>query len=106
MAPACGSPFFAVAHAVAIDAFYDTTPETILNAYHDAIVQLAGRGCATIAAACLGCGYGRLATPVFADIVRELFARNYTDVESVTLTTTNAELFAAIKLILPATDSC
>ncbi|WP_164102523.1 macro domain-containing protein [Candidatus Laterigemmans baculatus] len=99
VAPSCGSPFAAVAHAVAIDAFYDTTTDLVLRTYDSAIRVLADRGCSTIAAACLGCGYGRMSDADFAVVAEELFTRSYPGVERVTLMTTNAHLFEAIRKI-------
>lgn len=96
IAPSCGSPFAAVAHAVAIDAFYDTTIRLMLRAYDGAIRALAQRGCSTIAAACLGCGYGRVSESAFEAVASDLFTRDYNGVERVTLMTTNADLVAAI----------
>jgi len=37
VAPPCGSPFIAIAHAVSIDAFYDTDADTIIRTYDSAI---------------------------------------------------------------------
>src|SRR5262249_50701488 len=61
-APSCGSPFRVVLHAVAIDAFYDTSTDAIAQAYANAFAEASRMGCRTIASACLACGYGR-ATP-------------------------------------------
>lgn len=105
IAPSCGSPFAAVAHAVSIDAFYDTTTELILRTYDDAIRALADWGCSTIAAACLGCGYGRVSDADFAVVATELFTRSYHGVERVTLVTTNADLFDAIRNMVADADA-
>ena len=97
IAPACGWPFKAIAHAVAIDACYDTTPELILQTYDSAIRALACAGCTTIAAACLGCGYGRVRSSEFVRLASKLFSSRYDGVECVTLMTTNDELAVAIR---------
>ena len=91
VAPPCGSHFRAVAHAVAIDGFYDTDAETIVRTYLDAISRLTAAGCRTIAAACLGCGYGRVEVSEFERAIRDLVAHDLA-VESVTLGTTNQSL--------------
>jgi O-acetyl-ADP-ribose deacetylase (regulator of RNase III) len=98
--PPCDSPFSAVAHAVSIDAFYDTDAKTILRTYDDAIRQLGDRGCVSIAAACLGCGYGRVSDSEFAEVAAILFTRRYDGISRITLTTTNADLVDAIRTVL------
>jgi len=104
LSPPCGSSFAAVAHAVSIDAFYDTDAEMILRTYDDAIRQLADRGCTTVAAACLGCGYGRVSDSEFADVAAELFTRRYDGVTRITLTTTNVDLVDSIRNVLAETN--
>lgn len=100
IAPPSGSQFSAVAHAVAIDAFYDTDADMILRTYDEAIRKLAECGCSTVAAACLGCGYGRVTKSEFAEIAAELTTRHYVGVSCITLMTTNADLVAAIGNVL------
>ena len=39
--PSCGTPYRAVAHAVAIDGFYDTSAELIEGTYRSAFTKLA-----------------------------------------------------------------
>ncbi|MDA7504104.1 macro domain-containing protein [bacterium] len=99
VAPPCGSPFVAVAHAVSIDAFYDTTPDIIIQSYAAAIQGFAARDCATIAAACLGCGYGRVTVDAFATVATHLFQTHYDNITDITLVTTNAELVERLEPI-------
>ena len=96
IAPACGSPYTAVAHAVSIDAFYDTNAELILATYQSAIKKLATAGCRSIAAACLGCGYGRCTPDEFAKAIESLIEINYDNVDSISFLTTNKELASQI----------
>lgn len=96
LAPPCGSPYKAVAHAVAIDGFYDTNCNFIRSAYEDAIDQLAKVSCQTIAAACLACGYGRCTIEKLIEAVKPLVSKPYPTVETITLVTTNTELADAI----------
>jgi O-acetyl-ADP-ribose deacetylase len=100
VAPACGTPYKAVAHAVAVDAFYDTSAEVIRRAYELALDQLAATGCRTIAA--LGCGYGRCPVAAFIKAITPLFKRSLTGIDSVTLATTNEDLATAISAVLPS----
>ena len=100
--PPFGSPFLAVAHAVSIDAFYDTDAETILKTYESAIRGLAERGCHTILAACLGCGYGRVSDHGFACLSTQLFRTCYDTVTDIWLVTTNEGLADALLASLGA----
>ena len=100
VAPPCGSPYAAVAHAVAVDGFYETNATTILTCYDVALRGLAETGCRTIAGACLGCGYGRFPADEFAALTKELFARCYNGVNDIWLVTTNATLADGLRPIL------
>lgn len=104
-APSCSSPYKAIAHAVAIDAFYDTNCDFIRSAYENAIGQLAAASCRTIAAACLACGYGRCSIDSFIESIEPLIANTYPNVDTITLVTTNAELADAIAASTGATKS-
>jgi O-acetyl-ADP-ribose deacetylase len=97
LSPPFGLPHRAVAHAVAIDVFYETNATLICATYQKALAQLAAEGCRTIAAACLGCGYGRFPPAEFAAVARRLFASNLPNLDQVTLTTTNRELAEALE---------
>lgn len=100
LSPACGSTFQAVAHAVSIDVFYDTSPSLVSETYEAAIRALAERDCRTIVAACLGCGYGRLSVPDFAQVVAQLCIRSYIGVDSICLCSTNVDLVDSIRQVL------
>lgn len=94
--PSCGTPYRAVAHAVAIDAFYDTNAALIVAAYRDAIDQLVRASSRTVAAACLGCGYGRCPIPEFLRALHELRRVPLPQLDELTFVTTNRELAEAI----------
>ena len=104
LAPPCGSTYKAIAHAVAIDAFYDTNCDFIRSAYENAIGQLAAASCRTIVAACLACGYGRCSIARFVESIEPLIARPYPHVDTITLVTTNTELANAIATVIGATN--
>lgn len=99
--PCYGTGFKAVAHAVAIDAFYDSRAELVKSCYLQAIEYLAAAGCRSIAAACLACGYGRLATSEFEKSVASLIANRFANVDDITLATTNESLVASLRLLIP-----
>jgi O-acetyl-ADP-ribose deacetylase (regulator of RNase III) len=104
MAPACGARYKAIAHAVAIDAFYDTNCDFIRSAYDNAVHQLAAASCGTIAAACLACGYGRCSITTFVESLQPLIAKRYPNVDTITLVTTNTELANAISTVVGAAN--
>lgn len=105
VAPPSGSTYKAIAHAVAIDAFYDTNCDFIRSAYENAISQLAAASCRTIAAACLACGYGRCSIAKFIESIEPLIAKPYLNVDTITLVTTNAELAESIAAVVGAPKS-
>jgi O-acetyl-ADP-ribose deacetylase (regulator of RNase III) len=94
--PSCGSPFTAIAHAVAIDAFYDTNAELITRTYRAAIEQLAQRRCRNLIAACLGCGYGRCSSDEFMKSILALVAEPFDLIDTFTFVTTNTDLATTI----------
>jgi len=100
IAPPCNTPFRAVAHAVAIDVFYDTTSDLVLQTYLAAIEALSSAGCRTIATACLGCGYGRLSVAEFEKSIAALIAKSLANVDDITLATTNESLAASLRLLM------
>lgn len=100
VAPPCGSTYKAIAHAVAIDAFYETNCDFIRSAYENAIRQLAAASCRTMSAACLACGYGRCSIANFIESIEPLLAKHYSNVDTITLVTTNTELAEAIAAIV------
>jgi len=97
VAPSLGLPFKVVVHAVAIDAFYETSPETILAAYEASFAAIAGAGCKSVAAACLACGYGRISPQAFASAIKELVCRDLSGVDYVAFISTNPEVIRAIQ---------
>lgn len=99
--PSCGSPFKAVSQAVAIDVFYDTNAELIYQTYLTAISALTTAGCRSIAAACLGCGYGRCPEEEFLKSIERLIATPLENVDHITLATTNRSLAESLRLLIP-----
>lgn len=96
-----GVPYKVVVHAVAIDAFYDTSPEWVTAAL-DRALQLAARFEAhTVAAAALATGYGRMPMIDFAVGLKPLLRRTYAPVEQVTLCLSNREKYEELASLLP-----
>ena len=97
MTPAMGSPFTTVVHAVAIDAFYDTSPALIRATYSNAFAALGESDGARVAAACLGCGYGRVTVRQFVDAISDFLGKDLPGIEEVHFVSTNTELIDAIR---------
>ena len=91
-----GSTFKAVGHAVAIDAFYDSSKEFLLEAYTTALTGFATRGCSTVSLACLGCGYGRIGTQLFIDAVHSLVQRSFPGIDTASFVTDEEEIVTAL----------
>jgi O-acetyl-ADP-ribose deacetylase (regulator of RNase III) len=101
-APSCGSPFRVVLHAVAIDAFYDTSADAIAQAYINAFAEASRVGCRTITAACLACGYGRATPETFVSAIGRFLGDSIAGIDRVELRSTNAELIAAVRRAIVA----
>ena len=102
--PGFGSGFDVIIHAVAIDGFYDTTEELILQTYLKALTALADAGCRTVVATCLACGYGRFPPTAFVSLLPKLMQLTPSEVTEVLLCTTNADLARGISAGLSTTD--
>lgn len=99
MAP-CGSPYKAVLHAVAIDAFYDTTPEIVAEALAECLRQAAVLRARTVAAAALATGYGRMSVADFADAVVRVMPLEFPPVESVVIAMRSSDEVDALNQVL------
>jgi hypothetical protein len=84
-------------HAVAVDAFYDTSAEVIRNAYEQSFEAIADAGCRTVAAACLACGYGRVDPRTFVTAVKPFLAGSLREIDCVEFISTDSELIAMIQ---------
>jgi O-acetyl-ADP-ribose deacetylase (regulator of RNase III) len=96
-APSCGSTFRVVLHAVAIDAFYDTSTEVIAQAYGNAFGEAARLGCRTVASACLACGYGRATPETFVGAIRRYLGKSISGIDRVEFRSSNAEVIDAVR---------
>jgi O-acetyl-ADP-ribose deacetylase (regulator of RNase III) len=102
-APSCGSPFRVVLHAVAIDAFYDTSPDVITQAYGNAFAEASRMGCRVIASACLACGYGRATSEMFVSAIGRYLRGSVAGIERVEFRSTNAEVIDAVRRAILST---
>ncbi|HXG12799.1 MAG TPA: macro domain-containing protein [Gemmataceae bacterium] len=83
--PPCGSSYRAVLHAVAVDAFYNSSAEVVRSVIDDSLRRAAARSARRVALAAVGTGYGRLSMAEFARGLTPLLERAYPPVEEVVL---------------------
>jgi O-acetyl-ADP-ribose deacetylase (regulator of RNase III) len=103
--PGGAAPYRVVIHAVAIDAFYDSSAEIIAHAYRSALAEASRVGCKAIAAACLACGYGRVGPSVFAAGIRPHIRHAVPGVERIEFRSTDADIIRAVQSELALGDS-
>jgi O-acetyl-ADP-ribose deacetylase (regulator of RNase III) len=92
-----GLPWKAIAHAVAINTFYETNAAVIADTYLSALTQLDAVGCRTVTAACIGCGYGRCPDDEFARAIQLLRTKDLPADQIVTFVTRNPDLFDLLR---------
>ena len=100
VAPSCGSSFRVVLHAVAIDAFYDTSADVIAQAYANAFAEASRLGCRTLASACLACGYGRATPEIFLAGIGRYLGHSVPGIDRVEFRSTNVEVIDAIRRVI------
>ncbi len=97
--PGCGSPYQTVLHAVAIDVFYDSTPELIRRTYQTAFGLASQSNCRTVVSACLACGYGRATPEQFAIAVRSLAATAIGGIERIEFRSRDETIIEAVRTV-------
>lgn len=90
--PPFGTSFNAVAHAVAIDGFYGTSIDRITETYIIAINNLLAMDCRTIAATCLGCGFGRCSKEDFKVAMEKVMQSKFDSLDKMFWVTTDKSL--------------
>jgi O-acetyl-ADP-ribose deacetylase (regulator of RNase III) len=98
-------PYKLILHAVAIDAFYDTSPDWVTACYVKALDIAAKHQVRTIAAVALATGYGRMPMIDFAVGLRPLLRRDFPPVEQVTLCLTKRDKFDELAALLPELET-
>lgn len=95
--PPCGSQFKLIVHAVAIDAFYETSPAIIRAAYDKAFAAIANASLRSVVATCLACGYGRASSQIFLNAIGPLLSSSLPGIDSVELISTNVGLIEEVQ---------
>jgi O-acetyl-ADP-ribose deacetylase (regulator of RNase III) len=78
-------PYKAILHAVAIDGWYDSTPEVVTGICRRALRMSAELGARTVALTALATGFGKLSLAEFAEGVRPLASEEFPPVEQVAI---------------------
>ena len=80
-----GTPYRAVVHAVAVDGFYESSPEIVTCVVRAALSAAAECGARTVALAALGTGYGKLSLREFGRGLRGVIGEELPPIEDVTI---------------------
>jgi O-acetyl-ADP-ribose deacetylase len=81
--PSCGTPFKAVLHAVAVDVFYESSPQVIEHVVSESLGMAAALQARRVALIALATGYGRLSLEGFADGIAPLLMHEFPPIEEV-----------------------
>jgi hypothetical protein len=95
-----------VLHAVAVDAFYESSVERVGQLLDECLRQAAAAGAGTVAAAALACGYGRMAAADFARALAPIVARDFSPIETVVIGFRSQHDAADLKAALPQVTDC
>jgi O-acetyl-ADP-ribose deacetylase (regulator of RNase III) len=79
----CGTPYKAVLHAVAVNVFYQSSPEVIESIVSKSLRLAASLGARKVALTALATGYGRLSIQDFAKGISPLMAEAFPPIEEV-----------------------
>ena len=76
-------PYRAILHAVAVDGWYESSPQVIEQTVTTALQMAAGYGARRVALAALATGFGHLSLSEFADGIRPLLRREFPPIAEV-----------------------
>ena len=101
------TPYKVILHAIAIDAFYDSSPVWITATIEKALTIAAQHEARSVALAALATGYGRMSLSDFAAGLKPLLLREFPPLEEVTLCLQSRDKFDELQdaLQLPARDA-
>lgn len=78
-----GLPYRAVFHAVAIDGWYESTPEIVEKIVTEALSMAACREARSVALTALATGFGHLSLAEFAEGIRPILGREFPPIEEI-----------------------
>jgi O-acetyl-ADP-ribose deacetylase (regulator of RNase III) len=82
---ACGLPFKAALHAVAVNGFYESSPAVIGKTVSNALREAAGLGAQRVALTALATGFGRMSMRQFAEGNLPLLSEEFPPVREVVI---------------------
>jgi O-acetyl-ADP-ribose deacetylase (regulator of RNase III) len=95
-------PFKAILHAVAVDGFYQSTPETISQVVRQSLQMAAGQFAARkVTLTALATGYGNLTLAEFGGALRPLMAEEFPPVEEVCICLFEVDRINELAAVLP-----
>lgn len=86
----CGTPYKAVLHAVAVDGFYQSSPQIVRQLIRESLDRAAALGAQRLALTALATGYGRMSMEDFAVAVKPLLRSEICGVREVTISVRSA----------------
>jgi len=93
-----------IVHAVAIDAWYQSSRDIVAAAAGNALEEAAKLGASTLAMPGLAMGYGRLPAKEFAEGLKAALEQDYPPVTAVTVVLRNSEDASIVEAVLGKTD--
>ena len=101
---AIGTPYRAVIHAVAVNAFYESSPAIVTGVVRAALAAAAQRDARTVALAAVATGYGHLTIAQFAAGLSPLTAEPFPPIERVTVVVRGADDPAEVHRVVPTVE--
>ena len=86
----CGTPYKAVLHAVAVDGFYQSSPQIVTQLVRDCLDRAAALGAQRVSLTALATGYGRMSMKDFAKAVEPLVVTERSPVEEAVICVRNS----------------
>ena len=96
-----GLPYRAVLHAVAVDGFYRSSPQTVGAVVEKSLMLAAALGAKRVALTALATGYGRLSMTQFGKGIAPLIGREFLPVEEIVICVRNEEDKLRLATALP-----
>lgn len=94
-----------ILHTVAVDCWYDSSPEVVEGVVSKALTLAAEAGAKTVAMPALATGYGHLTMPEFARGLRAALLKQYGSIEELRVVLTNEKNLSEVKSVLNETKN-
>jgi len=94
------TPYLAIIHAVAVNGFYESSPEIVHSVLYKAMQAASTESAKSVAVAALATGYGKLSLSDFAKGVRPLKGRKFEPTSQATIVVQEPSEAAEIERVL------